>query len=170
MHTAGRFLESMPDYSEMQKLINYVNNFRTLPSKHEAYKKRISVSNPSGYLLARSLQTPSQCADRGQRQKLPPASAVPLLRSPSSSSQPGWTLWSSHTPKTSVTFIIWAEDNKDPVSKGWTPFVKQGKKKSKHEGWIRQNLHFLSLKDKNWGWLCITSLLHHSSASQQKLW
>lgn len=45
MHTAGRFLESMPDYSEMQKLINYVNNFRTLPSKHEAYKKG-SVSAP----------------------------------------------------------------------------------------------------------------------------
>lgn len=55
-------------------------------------------------------------------------------------------------------------------SKGWTPFVKQGRKKSKRKGWIRQHLHFLPLKDKNWVWLCITSLLHHSSASQQTLW
>lgn len=50
MHTAGRFLVSMPHYSEMQKLINYVNNFRTLPSKHEAYKKG-QCQHPSGYLL-----------------------------------------------------------------------------------------------------------------------
>lgn len=36
MHATGGFLVSMPDYSEMRKLINYVNNFRTPPSQQEA--------------------------------------------------------------------------------------------------------------------------------------
>lgn len=116
-HTAGRFLVSVPDYSEMQKLINYVNNFRTLPSKQEAYRKGSVPISPLDTCYPDPCKHHHSVQMCAQRQKPPPASAVPTAKV----TRLLTTVWLNSLiqphNKNSVTFVILAEDNEDTVLK-----------------------------------------------------
>lgn len=118
----------MPGYSEMQKLINYVNDFRTLPSKKEAYKKgSVSASPPDT-----CYPDPCKHHHSEQRQKAPPASAVPTAKVTHLLT----TAWLKSDPATQQKHCYLhslGRKQQRCSCKGWTPIVKQGRKKSKHK-------------------------------------
>lgn len=166
MHTAGRLLVSMFDYSEMQKLTNYVNDFRTLHPNRKHTKKDqcqhplwipatlIPVNTITVCSCGSETETPSCLSCTHCKDHLAPHHSLAEVSDPS-------------TQQKHCYLHISGRKQQRSSCTGWAPIVKQGRKKSKHKERMDQTKFAfpfsqgqeLGLAVHNF---CYITLVHHS--------